>query len=145
MNITLPLRFLLRIGLLILLALMFSACESETGKGVSAARNPVQVPVLSISASIATEPPPANEAELLQRYIDTRALVEALGANGQFVSFHWNTLETRTGVYPSGVWNQLASDMADAEARGLTQLFGLQVINTVVREVAGRSGQCRVG
>lgn len=117
--------------LVFLLGAALSACDSDKGGGITAARNPV----LSISASIPSEPPPANDAALLQRYVDTLALVEDLGANGQFVSFKWDELESSSGVYPSDIWVRLEGDMEDAEARGLTQLFGLQVINTVAREV----------
>lgn len=117
--------------LVFVLGAALSACDSDKGGGITAARDPV----LSISASIPSDPPPANDAELLQRYVDTLALVEDLGANGQFVSFKWDVLETSTGVYPSDIWVRLEGDMEDAEARGLTQLFGLQVINTVAREL----------
>src|SRR3990167_2167388 len=96
--------------LVFLLGAALSACDSDKGGGITAARDPV----LSISASIPSEPPPADDAELLQRLVDTLALVEDLGANGQFVSFKWDVLESSTGVYPSDIWVRLEGDMADA-------------------------------
>lgn len=91
--------------------------------------------VFSISAYHYTDPPPANDQELLQRYLEARDLVESTGANGQFQSYHWADLEPITGQYDQSKLQEFADTMESAEDRGLTQLVGLQVINTVTREV----------
>ncbi|MAR90501.1 MAG: hypothetical protein CML06_06430 [Pseudomonadales bacterium] len=92
-------------------------------------------PVLSVSAYPYTLPPPADDTELLQRFIQARERVLDAGATGQFLSYRWSELEPRVGQYDSVALGQFADAMAAAEQTGLTQLVGLQLINTVTREV----------
>jgi hypothetical protein len=57
------------------------------------------------------------------------------GANGQFQSYLWSDLEPTVGVYDDTKLSDFISTMNNAGQNQLTQLVGLQVINTVTREV----------
>jgi len=96
---------------------------------------PVVDKVLSLSASVVSAPPPANDADLLQRYLDANQLARDAGARGQFLSWRWSELESTLGNYDTAVLDNFNGAMNFAAQQGLVQLLGLQVINTVTREV----------
>lgn len=96
----------------------------------------VQSPgLLSISGYYYSEPPPANTAELLQRLQQVQTLLQQAGVNGQFLSYRWSELEPTVGNYDAAKLAEFADAMASAESRGFRQLLGIQIINTVTREV----------
>ncbi|RLU03142.1 MAG: hypothetical protein D9N11_05670 [Ketobacter sp.] len=97
--------------------------------------DPGTLGVLSVSAYYYTEPAPGSDLELLQRYLEALQLVQDAGATGQFQSYPWSRLEPAVGSYDSQSVNDFKSTMDAAEQNQLTQLVGLQVINTVTREV----------
>lgn len=116
----------------ILLALGCGGGGSDSGDPVPSP-TPTRPPgVLSISASIRTEPTPADINELIARYLEAFDLAQGAGANGQFSSYTWADLEPTNGDYRL---DDLQSAIEHVEAEGLTLLLGLQVINTVARAV----------
>lgn len=122
---------------LLLLGALLSACGGGGNNGGRTDVPPVSTPpgVLSISAYYYTVPAAANNDELIQRYLHAFQLAREAGAQGQFQSYQWSALEPVAGVYDTTKLNEFASAMSSAETNHLVQLVGLQVINTVTREV----------
>ena len=124
-----------RVRLYLVIAIGFATFLMGCGGGSesdSPPPEPGNVPpgVLSISAYYRTEPPPATEAETIQRYLEALVLAQTAGANGQFSSYTWSELEPIQGSYDL---QNLSDTMQHAENQNLTVLVGLQVINTVAR------------
>lgn len=130
----------MRLMTLLILACSLLACGG--GQSSGSPTNPKQRPpgVLSISAYYYTEPVTTNDADLLQRYLQAFQQVRDAGANGQFQSYRWSELESAVDAYNSAKLADFTSAMNSAEQNGLTQLLGLQVINTVTREVPAGLG-----
>lgn len=106
------------------------------GKAPATPPTPSSPPgVLSISAYYYTEPAVTGLDDLLQRYLEAFQRVQDAGVSGQFQSYTWSALEPSAGVYDSAKLADFSSTMTSAEGNNLTQLLGLQVINTVQREV----------
>lgn len=97
--------------------------------------------VLSISAYYYTEPAAASDAAWLQRFVQAFELARSAGADGQFQSYRWSELEPTLGVYDAARMQEFRSAMQHAESEGLTQLLGIQLINTVTREVPAELNQ----
>lgn len=121
--------------LCLLLTMVLWSCGNGSDDEPPPVTDPATPGVLSVSAYYYTEPAPGNDIELLQRYVEALQLVRDAGATGQFQSYPWSQLEPAVGSYDSQSINNFNSTMDAAEQNQLTQLVGLQVINTVVREV----------
>lgn len=123
-----------RMWMLVWICLWLGGCGN--GSSDEPAAPPVTGPgVLSISAYYYTEPPAADNNELLARYLEAFERVRDAGAKGQFQSYLWSDLEPTVGNYNSGKLQEFASGMQHAETNQLTQLVGIQLINTVARQV----------
>ena len=121
--------------LLILMTTLLWSCGNSSDDSGSEESQPATPGVLSVSAYYYSEPTPANDLELLQRYVAALQLVQEAGAKGQFQSYRWSQLELTVGSYDAQSLADFSNTMDSAEQNQLTQLVGLQVINTVTREV----------
>ena len=121
--------------LLILMTTLLWSCGNSSDDSGSEESQPATPGVLSVSAYYYSEPTPANDLELLQRYVAALQLVQDAGAKGQFQSYRWSQLEPTVGSYDAQSLADFSNTMDSAEQNQLTQLVGLQVINTVTREV----------
>ncbi|AUM12982.1 hypothetical protein [Ketobacter alkanivorans] len=125
--------------LTLIATLLLLACGGGSSDPASEAPQPPQSQpgVLSISAYYYTEPA-VTGSDLLQRYLQAFQMVQDAGATGQFQSYRWSELEPIVGVYNK--LSDFSSTMNSAQQNNLTQLLGLQVINTVTREVPAGLG-----
>ena len=124
-------------GISVFMAVLLVSCGGGSGhqqreQPTSAATVP---PVLSISAFYYTDPPAMSDLEWLTRYVGAFQMTLDAGATGQFVSFRWSELEPRRGQYNLSKLEEFRGAMQTAATYNLTQLVGLQIINTVSREV----------
>lgn len=116
--------------------MLLVACDGGgSGSSGADAAPAAPAPVLSISAYYYTEPAAASPGEWLLRYLQAFELAQDAGATGQFQSYRWSELEPQVGQYNQARLAEFASAMQSAEQNGLTQLVGIQIINTVRREV----------
>lgn len=117
--------------------LLLTACDGGSGSGGSDTETTPTppAPVLSVSAYYYTDPPAASDMEWFVRYLQAFALARDAGATGQFQSYRWSELEPHVGQYNQAKLSEFASTMQSAQQNGLTQLLGIQIINTVKREV----------
>ncbi|RLT99258.1 hypothetical protein [Ketobacter sp.] len=120
----------------LLLGLLLWGCGNGGGDDGGQEPAPVALPgVLSVSAYYYTDPVANNDLEWLQRFLEARQRIQDAGANGQFQSYPWSQLEPALGSYDSQRLNDFNNTMLSAAEQQFTQLLGLQVINTVTREV----------
>lgn len=113
-------------GLAFIVACALAACG---GGGSSSDTPPTQAPgLLAISASPRTEPPPTATD-----FIAAIDQVREAGARASFISYTWSKLEPQPEVYDL---RELEDAIAyQGRTRGLTLFLGIQMINTVRREV----------
>lgn len=115
--------------ILALLALLASLACGRGGDSVPPSPPPAPRRVLSLSA-LPKHYPNFTAADLAE----ARSLVLGAGGRGEFASYGWGSSLERT---PNGFTvAQVGAAAASAAASGVTQqLIGLQVINTVTRDV----------
>ncbi len=89
--------------------------------------------LLAISMSPRLDPEPANDADLLGRYLEALNLASSAGAQGDVYTQTWKELEPSPGQFRLDDLKNTTAYVAGA--RGFQVFFGLQVINTVAREV----------
>lgn len=114
------------------------ACSSGDGDN-NGNNNPPQnnqpPGLFAISGYYYSDPPPVDTADLIQRLEQVNALVQTAGVNGQVLTYTWSDLEPTVGNYDMTLVNQFIDGMTYAESQGYQQMFGMQIINTVAREV----------
>ena len=117
-----------RPGLALMGLLSFMACGGRSGDSPTPTP-PAVHRVLAVSA-LPKNYPQSTVADL----IEARSLVLGAGARGEFASYGWGTaLESTPGTFTV---TRVGSTAADSASAGISQqLIGLQVINTVVRDV----------
>ena len=115
---------------------MVGCSNSGNDDSTSTPPPPSQPPgLLSISGYYYSEPPPANGADLALRLQQVETLLQQAGVNAQFLSYRWSELEPTIGNYDAAKLSEFSYAMTYAQSQGFQQLVGLQIINTVTREV----------
>jgi hypothetical protein len=90
---------------------------------------------LSISITPQTVPSPTTPAQMDAAYSAAFDLAYGAGARGQSLSFTWKEIEPADTGYDPQQQVQLADALSVAQAKGMTQYVGIQLINTNIKEL----------
>ena len=106
------------------LFLMMDGCTAGVSSSTSTSSDHR---ILGITANARPVPPPTQ-----QDAINAETMVTNAGARGAVLTFAWNQLETSPGVFSLST---LQNSVTYSTSKGFTIYLGLQIINTVAREI----------
>lgn len=119
-----------------LLLLLLGACGGGNGADVQPVAPPAaRLGVLSITTNPRLTPYPATPAALDAALTDAVNLAYNAGARGQQINFSWGALEPSSGNYDAAKLGEISAALDRAARLSLTQYVGLQLINTLYRDV----------
>jgi hypothetical protein len=127
-----------------------AGCGGGSSKSPAPAPAPTPAPapapakpgVLAVSAMPRLDPYPTSAAQFVALANEAFEMVYNAGARGLMTTYTWSALEPTQATYDSAKFDDLAAAVNKAQARGLTQFVGIQIINTTKREMpADLAGQ----
>lgn len=109
---------------MLLFVFVLQACQGSSDAAGGA--------ILSVSPMYPSVPEPTDNQEMLKRYLDAIEQQRAAGVRGMFVAKRWNEIEPSSGKFDL---QDLKSGVAHFRNQNMQVFLGLQLINTVKREV----------